>query len=92
MSDDLPLGSRGGTAIQHRFPVDGEYEISVDLQRGRTDEVLGTGRERKLDLQVRRSKARAVHHSGVAWSARADINTGVRPAVRRGESSRSACR
>src|SRR5262249_19427742 len=29
MSDALPLGSRGGTAIQHRFPVDGEYEISI---------------------------------------------------------------
>jgi hypothetical protein len=42
MSEDLPLGSRGGTTVEHHFPVDGEYEISVDMQRGRNDEILGT--------------------------------------------------
>ena len=52
MSDAMPLGSRGGTAIRHRFPVDGEYEISVGLQTGRYDEFLGMGRERKLDLRL----------------------------------------
>jgi hypothetical protein len=52
MSEDMPLGSRGGTSVSHRFPVDGEYEISVALQRGRFDEVLGLGRERKLDLRL----------------------------------------
>src|SRR5262249_48266037 len=48
----MPLGSRGGIAVRHRFPVDGEYEISVALQRGRQDEFLGLGRERKLDLRL----------------------------------------
>jgi hypothetical protein len=52
MSEDMPLGSRGGTSVGHRFPVDGEYEISVALQKGRFDEVLGLGRERKLDLRL----------------------------------------
>jgi hypothetical protein len=52
MSEALPLGSRGGTAVQHRFPVDGEYEISVTLQRGRADEILGLEQERKLDLRL----------------------------------------
>jgi Protein of unknown function (DUF1592)/Protein of unknown function (DUF1588)/Protein of unknown function (DUF1587)/Protein of unknown function (DUF1585)/Protein of unknown function (DUF1595) len=52
MSEILPLGSRGGTAVQHRFPVDGEYEISVTLQRGRADEILGLEQERKLDLRL----------------------------------------
>ena len=52
MSEAVPVGSRGGTAIRHRFPVDGEYEISVGLQRGRNDEFLGLGRERKLDLRL----------------------------------------
>src|SRR5262249_28066924 len=32
-SDDLPFGSRGGLAIRHDFPVDGEYLIKVRLQR-----------------------------------------------------------
>src|SRR6516225_5725228 len=52
MSEAMPLGSRGGTSIRHRFPVDGEYEISVRLQTGRYDEYLGMGRERKLDLRL----------------------------------------
>ena len=34
MGDDLPFGSRGGTAIRHMFPVDGEYLVRVTLQRG----------------------------------------------------------
>jgi hypothetical protein len=51
MSDDMPLGSRGGLSVTHRFPVDGDYDISVALQRGRFDQVLGLGRERKLDLR-----------------------------------------
>jgi mono/diheme cytochrome c family protein len=52
MSEAMPLGSRGGTSVRHRFPVDGEYEISVRLQTGRYDEYLGMGRERKLDLRL----------------------------------------
>jgi hypothetical protein len=52
MSEAMPFGSRGGTSVRHRFPVDGEYEISVALQTGRYDEFLGLGRERKLDLRL----------------------------------------
>jgi len=52
MSDQLPVGSRGGTLVRHRFPVDGEYEISVNLQRGKTDEVLGMNKERNVDLRL----------------------------------------
>src|SRR5258708_11494294 len=52
MGDAMPVGSRGGTLVNHYFPVDGEYDISVGLQRGRADEIMGTGRERKLDLRL----------------------------------------
>ena len=52
MNETVPVGSRGGTAVHHRFPVDGEYEISVGLQRGRTDEFLGMDKERRLDLRL----------------------------------------
>ncbi len=52
LSEDAPVGSRGGAAIRHFFPVDGEYEISVTLQRNRNDEYLGLERERKLDLRL----------------------------------------
>jgi len=52
LNEAAPVGSRGGTAIRHRFPVDGEYEISVGLQRGKTEEFLGMDKERKLDLRM----------------------------------------
>jgi hypothetical protein len=52
LDDTAPVGSRGGTAISHFFPVDGEYEISVTLQRSRDEEYLGFERERKLDLRL----------------------------------------
>jgi hypothetical protein len=52
MGEAMPLGSRGGVSVRHRFPVDGEYEISVGLQRGRFDQFLGFERDRKLDLRL----------------------------------------
>jgi Protein of unknown function (DUF1592)/Protein of unknown function (DUF1588)/Protein of unknown function (DUF1587)/Protein of unknown function (DUF1585)/Protein of unknown function (DUF1595) len=52
MGEAMPLGSRGGASIRHRFPVDGEYEISVGLQRGRFDQFLGFERDRRLDLRL----------------------------------------
>jgi len=52
MSEDMPLGSRGGTSVRHFFPVDGEYEIAVSLARGKADEFLGMGQERTLDLSL----------------------------------------
>jgi len=51
-SEALPVGSRGGTAVRHRFPLDGEYEISVNIQRSQRDDYLGMGRERTLDLRL----------------------------------------
>ncbi len=33
MSEALPFGSRGGIAVRHMFPVDGEYEVRLTLQR-----------------------------------------------------------
>ena len=33
MSEDLPFGSRGGTAFRHYFPLDGEYALRIHLHR-----------------------------------------------------------
>jgi hypothetical protein len=52
LSEAAPVGSRGGTIVRHVFPVDGEYEISISLQKGRDDAYLGFDRERKLDLRL----------------------------------------
>ena len=35
MSEDLPFGSGGGMAIRHHFPLDGEYDLKVNLQQAR---------------------------------------------------------
>jgi hypothetical protein len=50
--ETAPVGSRGGSSMHYYFPVDGEYEISVTLQRSRDDEYLGFERDRKLDLRL----------------------------------------
>ena len=51
-SDDLPLGSRGGTAIRYYFPVDGEYLIKVRLGANWQDYILGMGRAHQLDIRI----------------------------------------
>ena len=33
MSEDLPFGSRGGLSVNHYFPVDGDYDLQIRLQR-----------------------------------------------------------
>jgi mono/diheme cytochrome c family protein len=52
MSEDLPFGSRGGLAIQHDFPLDGEYVIKVRLQRNNDNYVKGMGEPHQLDVRL----------------------------------------
>src|SRR5712691_2545771 len=51
-SEDLPLGSRGGIAIRHDFPVDGEYLVKVRLQRQYQDYIKGMGWPQQLDVRL----------------------------------------
>ena len=52
-SDDLPIGSRGGIAVRHHFPLDAEYVIQVRLQRGKdATTILGISRQRQLDIRL----------------------------------------
>ena len=51
-SERLPLGSRGGHAIQYHFPVDGEYLFKVDLRTNWQDYILGMGTEQLLDVRI----------------------------------------
>src|SRR5262249_5729960 len=51
-SEDLPLGSRGGVAVHHNFPVDGEYFIKVRLQRQYQDYLKGMGWPQQLDVRL----------------------------------------
>jgi hypothetical protein len=51
-SEDLPFGSRGGVAVHHRFPVDGEYTVKVRLRNQLYDYILGLGRPHRLDIRL----------------------------------------
>ena len=51
-SDDLPFGSRGGVAVHHEFPVDGEYLIKVRLRRQYQDYLMGMGWPQQLDVRL----------------------------------------
>jgi mono/diheme cytochrome c family protein len=51
-SEDLPFGSRGGMAIRHDFPVEGEYLIKVRLQRQYQDYLKGMGWPQQLDVRL----------------------------------------
>ena len=50
--DRLSFGSRGGIAIPHYFPVDGEYSIRIRLHRNFSDYILGFSAPQELDVRV----------------------------------------
>ena len=52
MSDELPFGSRGGTAVNYQFPVDGEYLFKIELKRQLYDYIVGMGEPHQLDVRL----------------------------------------
>jgi mono/diheme cytochrome c family protein len=52
MGEDLPFGSRGGIAIHHHFPLDGQYDIKIRLQRTIYGYIRGLGRPHQLEVRV----------------------------------------
>ena len=55
VSEDLPFGSRGGLAIRHYFPLDGDYVIKILLQRagyGIDEKIVGITEPKQLDVRL----------------------------------------
>ena len=52
VDENLPFGSRGGIAVRHYFPVDGEYQVKVRLKRQIYDYILGLDRRERLDIRI----------------------------------------
>src|SRR5262249_26488900 len=46
--DGLPMGTRGGTAIRHNFPLDGEYLVKLSLQKLSFGQVFGSSAEGEM--------------------------------------------
>ena len=51
-SEDLPFGSRGGIAVHHHFPVDGEYVVKVKLRGQEYDYIIGMGRPHQIEVRL----------------------------------------
>jgi hypothetical protein len=54
LSEKLPFGSRGGAAISHTFPVDGEYLLTIQLQKTLYGAVRGLAEPHELELRLDR--------------------------------------
>ena len=52
MSEDLPFGSRGGLAVRHYFPLDGEYRVKLRLRRMIYDYIVGMGTAQQLEVRL----------------------------------------
>ena len=52
MSEALPFGSRGGLAVRHRFPLDGEYLLTVRLKRSVYEYIVNLDEAHDLDVRV----------------------------------------
>ena len=52
MSEALPFGSRGGLAVRHRFPLDGEYVVTVRLKRSVYEYIVNLDEAHDLDVRI----------------------------------------
>ena len=73
MSELQPFGTRGGFATRHYFPVDGEYDIRVTLERTHADAIKGLQRRNRLEVRLDRERVATFTVGGdgqrEAWNA-----------------------
>ncbi len=66
MDEDLPFGSRGGIAVRHPFPVDGEYVIRIRLVRSGDGYIRGIrGDRHQLDVRLNGARLKLFTIGGV---------------------------
>ena len=58
LNEDLPFGSRGGTAIRHTFPADGEYVVRIRLQKNSDGFIMGMVNRHMLDVRLDGSRVK----------------------------------
>ena len=62
--EDLPLGTRGGVAIPHYFPMDGEYVFRIRMARNRIDEIRGLLHTYRIDALLDGKRIQSFHVGG----------------------------
>ena len=65
MSELLPFGSRGGIAVRHTFPLDGEYVLKVRLGRVGDYGIGGLDRGDQIEIRLDRVRVAAFTVGGV---------------------------
>ena len=79
MGEGLPFGSRGGIAVPHYFPVDGEYILRIDFHRGTMSGVIrGLQDDAEVDVRVDGNRVR-LFRIGKMESAGGDYTEGTGP-------------
>jgi hypothetical protein len=66
VSDRLPFGSRGGAAVSHYFPVDGEYVMILRLQTTLYHAVRGLADPHTIDVRLDRQRIKTFTVGGKA--------------------------
>jgi hypothetical protein len=74
LSEELPFGSRGGIAIRHYFPVDGEYVLRVRLHRNFSDYILGFSTPHDLEVRLDRALVKRFSVGGQAQGRMAPLS------------------
>src|SRR5262249_19842057 len=67
MSEELPFGSRGGIAIKHYFPLDGEYQARITREHSdlaNSNHVRGLAEPTQIDVRLDRQRIAVVNVGG----------------------------
>ena len=68
LGEDFPLGSRGGIAASHYFPVDGEYVFRLRLQRTFSSEIRGLNVPNQFEIRVDGKRVGMIMLGGPSFS------------------------
>ncbi len=52
LGEDFPLGTKGGVAAKHYFPVDGEYVFRIKMQRTWNSDIRGLNVENQYEVRI----------------------------------------
>ena len=74
--EGLPLGTRGGIAVKHNFPLDGEYVIKVRLWRVTADMIRGLEDPHQVEISVDGQRVRLAKIGGPEDQHLSETNSG----------------
>ena len=88
----LPLGTQGGMAVRHHFPLDGEYVVRLRLRRSVIDTIRGLAEPYQIEVNLDRERVRLFTIGGEQPCGSIDIpcGPGQRAEVGDGERAREA--